>query len=120
MTLYGTYVNRTYLPACLPTGLHLGISSWGGGGGGWKLTDHMAVWPRRGEDRLHNIIIVSLGGKLKCLGGSFPLHTPSLDETLPTYVLRRGTSQLASVGFAQLDSETKESTEFRNLKAPEG
>ena len=42
------------------TGFHLGISSWGG-----KLTDHVAIRPRRGEGRLHNYgggSWVSLGG----------------------------------------------------------
>ena len=47
----------------------------------------MAIRPRQGEGRLHNYNIlgggswVRFGGKLSCLGGSFPC-APS-DETLP-------------------------------------
>ena len=56
-----------------------------GGGGGGKLTDHVAIRPRRGEGRLHiyNIGNVLGGrgefgsvwerGELSCSGGKFAL-----------------------------------------------
>ena len=58
-----------------------------GGGGGGKLTDHVAVRPRREEGRLHNYNYwqISWGGgevgsgKLSCLGrggGELPLRPP--------------------------------------------
>ena len=46
---------------------HLVISSCGGGGGGGMLMDHVAVWPQRGESRLHNYNI--LGGEVGGGGG---------------------------------------------------
>ena len=39
------------------SGFHLAISSWGG-----KLTDHMAIRPRRGEGRLHIGNVLGGGG----------------------------------------------------------
>ena len=42
------------------------ISSWGGG----KLTDHVAVRPRRGEGRHHNYGNILGGGSWVSLGGS--------------------------------------------------
>ena len=46
-----------------PFRVHLAISSWGGGG---KLTDHVAIRPRRGEGRLH---IYNIGNVLGGRGG---------------------------------------------------
>ena len=64
---------------------------------GGKLTDHVAVKPWRGEDRLHNYNycqylgggggggkLGQFGGEVELFGGGGPSHAPpSLDETLP-------------------------------------
>ena len=54
---------------------------------GGKLTDHVAVRPRRGEGRLHNYNILGgklgqFGGEVELFGGEASPALPPLDETL--------------------------------------
>ena len=74
-----TWVRILVRKSHVPSGFHLGISSWGGGGG--ELADHVVVRPWRGEGRLHiyNILrgkLGQFGGKLSCFGGKLLLSPP--------------------------------------------
>ena len=58
---------------------------------GGKLTDHVAIWPRRGKNRLHNyniwgggggVKLGQFGGEVELFGREASLVFPPLDETL--------------------------------------